>query len=87
VTAGGFDQATPLWYYVLKEAEVTGEGQHLGPLGSRIVAEVFFGLTLGGRNSFLRQQPGWKPTLPAAQPGTFTMADLLGFVNDIDPIG
>jgi hypothetical protein len=87
VTAGGFDQSTPLWYYILKEAEVTGGGQHLGPLGSRIVAEVFFGLMLGDRNSFLRRRPEWKPTLPAAQPGTFTMADLLRFVNDIDPIG
>lgn len=87
VTAGGFDQTTPLWYYVLKEAEVTGAGQHLGPLGSRIVAEVFYGLMHSDPNSFLRQQSDWKPTLPAAKPGTFTMADLLHFVNDIDPIG
>ena len=85
--AAGFDEKTPLWYYVLKEAEIMGQGKHLGPVGSRIVAEVFYGLMLGDPNSFKRQRPDWKPTLPAAQPGTFTMADLLRFVNDIDPIG
>jgi Animal haem peroxidase len=85
--AAGFDEKTPLWYYVLKEAEIVGQGKHLGPLGSRIVAEVFYGLMLGDPNSFKRQRPDWTPTLPAAQPGTFTMADLLRFVNDINPIG
>ena len=87
LTAAGFDQTTPLWYYILKEAEILGQGNHLGPLGSHIVAEVFYGLMLGDPNSFKRRQPDWKPTLPAEVPGTFTMADLLRFVNDIDPIG
>ena len=27
----GFEQSTPLWYYVLKEAEVFADGLHLGP--------------------------------------------------------
>lgn len=32
---------TPLWFYVLREAEVHGcVGRHLGPLGSRIVMET-----------------------------------------------
>jgi hypothetical protein len=34
---------TPLWYYVLKEAEVRHHGERLGPLGSRLVAEVLAG--------------------------------------------
>ncbi len=29
----GFEQSTPLWYYVLKEAEVIADGLHLGPVG------------------------------------------------------
>lgn len=33
---------SPLWYYVLKEAE-RGGGQGLGPVGGRIVAEVLLG--------------------------------------------
>ena len=38
------DTRTPLWFYVLKEAEVMADGEHLGPVGGRIVAEVIIGL-------------------------------------------
>jgi hypothetical protein len=82
----GFDRETPLWYYILKEAQVQGQGLHLGQVGSRIVAEVFVGLLEGDSNSFLSRNPDWKPTLPAAVPGTFTLTDLLRFVDDLSPI-
>jgi hypothetical protein len=82
----GLDLTTPLWYYILKEAQLRGEGRRLDGVGSRILAEVFVGLLQADKESFLNQQPAWKPTLPAAQPGTFTMPDLLRFVNDLDPI-
>lgn len=81
----GFDQITPLWYYILKEAQVRGNGERLGPVGARLVAEVFVGLVQGDKDSFL-SQPNWKPTLPAKTPGTFLMTDLLQFVGDISPI-
>ena len=81
----GFDTATPLWYYILKEAQVRGNGQRLGPVGARLVAEVFVGLVQGDKDSFL-SQPGWTPTLPSKTPGTFFMTDLLQFVGDISPI-
>ncbi len=81
----GFDTATPLWYYLLKEAQVRSNGQRLGPIGARIVAEVFVGLVAGDRDSFL-SLPGWAPTLPAKTAGTFLMTDLLQFVGDISPI-
>jgi len=83
----GFDIESPLWYYILKEAEIQGNGERLGQVGSRIVAEVFVGLLQKDSSSFLARKPDWKPTLPAQNPGTFTMADLLRFVNDINPIG
>jgi hypothetical protein len=38
------DESTPLWYYVLKEAHVMANGLPLGPVGGRIVGEVFIGL-------------------------------------------
>lgn len=44
VADNDFDRKTPLWFYVLKEAEHLGGGNHLGPLGSRIVAETLVGL-------------------------------------------
>jgi hypothetical protein len=37
----------PLWFYVLKEAELKADGHHLGPVGGRIVAEVLIGLLAG----------------------------------------
>ena len=42
----GFLQKTPLWYYVLKEAEVRANGNSLGELGSRIVCETIIGQLL-----------------------------------------
>ncbi len=83
----GLHTATPLWYYILKEAKVRHDGLRLGSVGSTIIAEVFVGLVHGDQNSFLWQAKNWKPTLPSATPGDFTMADMLRFVNDINPIG
>jgi hypothetical protein len=31
---------TPLWFYVIREAEVLGGGTHLGPIGGRLVMET-----------------------------------------------
>jgi hypothetical protein len=81
----GLDSKTPLWYYILKEAQVKRGGLRLGPVGARLVAEVFIGLVAGDKTSYL-SDPTWKPTLPAQTPGTFLMSDLLRFVGDISPI-
>lgn len=83
----GFHVETPLWFYILKEAELQGGGKRLGEVGSRLVAEVFIGLLESDSSSFLAQNPAWKPTLPAKVAGQFTMADLLTFVKDLNPIG
>ncbi|WP_341526646.1 hypothetical protein WKK05_29550 [Nostoc sp. UHCC 0302] len=83
----GFDIESPLWYYILKEAQIQGQGQRLGQVGSRILAEVFVGLLEEDSSSFLAINPDWKPILPAKTSGTFTIVDLLKFVGDINPIG
>lgn len=57
---GGFLEDTPLWFYVLKEAEVLGNGQRLGPVGSRIVAETILGQLRADPTSFINQ--AWDPT-------------------------
>jgi hypothetical protein len=44
-----FDTATPLWYYILREAMVQANGDKLGKVGSRIVAETFVGLIQNSR--------------------------------------
>ena len=75
----GLDEKTPLWFYVLKESELKTEGRTLGPLGGRIVAEVFIGLLRGDPTSYLQQDPNWTPTLGQNQ--DFEMADLLRFAG------
>jgi hypothetical protein len=50
-------------------------------MGATIVAEVLVGLLSADPSSYLRTAPGWKPELPSAVPGTFTMVDLLRFAG------
>jgi hypothetical protein len=66
---------TPLWFYVLREAQVSADGEHLGPVGGRIVAEVIIGLMLGDNQSYLRQDPDWRPAYGTGD--TFAMVNLL----------
>jgi nucleoid-associated protein YgaU len=77
--AGGFASRTPLWYYLLAEASHHG-GDRLGPVGSTLVAEVLVGLVRRSEDSILKQ-PGWRPSLPAVNPGQFELADLLRFAG------
>jgi len=79
----GFERSTPLWYYVLKEAEVVADGLQLGPVGGRIVAEVLIGLLESDPGSYLAAEPRWQPTLPAKS-GSFRMTDFLAFAG-VDP--
>ncbi len=81
---GGFVQHTPLWYYVLKEAEVRANGNSLGELGSRIVGETIIGLVQHARNSYLNARGGWDPSkgvrLPNGDP-IVTLRDLISFTG------
>jgi hypothetical protein len=72
---------TPLWYYVLAEAERLAGGRTLGPTGGRIVGEVFIGLLQLDSNSYLRANPAFRPSLPSRQSGRFGMVDLLNFAG------
>jgi hypothetical protein len=67
---------TPLWFYILKEAEYHGGGDRLGPVGGRIVTEVLIGLLRADPASYLSMDPGWQPDLAAAGVH-FGLADLL----------
>ena len=75
----GLDTRTPLWFYVLREAEKKKAGKTLGPVGGRIVAEVFIGALEGDSMSYLSQDPDWTPTFGTGS--TFKMADLLRFAG------
>ncbi|MFF2371150.1 peroxidase family protein [Agromyces sp. NPDC058110] len=50
-----------LWVYILKEASEQADGEHLGAVGSTIVAAVFSGLLRGDAFSYLNRDPHWTP--------------------------
>ncbi len=60
----------PLWLYILAESKIVHNGAKLGPVGSRIVAEVFGGLLAADVRSYYRR--GWTP-----DGGSFRAQDLL----------
>jgi hypothetical protein len=69
-----FKANCPLWTYILAEAmhnkedvkipveeDVTIKTPRLGPVGGRIVAEVFLGLMFADKHSLLNLEPNWHP--------------------------
>jgi len=55
---------TPLWYYVLREADVRFGGNRLGPVGGRIVGEVLIGLLDLDPSSVRHAPTEWSPIRP-----------------------
>jgi hypothetical protein len=60
-----FAKNAPLWFYILAEAQQQFKTNdtpiRLGPVGGRIVGEVFFGLLIGDSHSYLSQDRHFKP--------------------------
>ena len=56
----GWRGETPLWYYVLREADVRCGGNRLGPIGGRIVGEVLVGLLDLDQTSVRHAPKGWQ---------------------------
>jgi Animal haem peroxidase len=77
LAASGWDGETPLWIYVLKEADALHDGDRLGPVGGRIVGEVLVGIIDADPESFRSVERSWRPTLPSYEPGRFGIADVL----------
>ena len=82
-----FKNNCPLWTYILAEAmqkkdpvkvpvkeNISITTPQLGPVGGRIVAEVFLGLLFGDNHSLLSVEPNWKPQHPP-----FVLKDFVNF--------
>lgn len=76
---------TPLWFYILVEAEKIGretspghheEGEGLGPVGARIVAETLIGLMELDERSYLATNRAWTP---ADGVGVSTVGEMLTY--------
>jgi len=83
-----FVKKCPLWTYILAEAmrfrepvkvpvieNVTINTPKLGPVGGRIVAEVFLGLMFGDPHSLLSLNPKWQPS----QGADFRLKDFVNY--------
>ena len=66
----GLTNGTPLWYYMLKEAELVGRenadgsrlpGEGLGPVGATVVGETIIGLIELDERSWLGANRNWRP--------------------------
>jgi hypothetical protein len=74
-----FDDGTPLWYYILAESGRAG-GKKLGPVGARIVADIFINLLENDGGGIFRSNFSPQPPIAPA-PGQFGLADLLVFAG------
>jgi hypothetical protein len=96
--APAFANDAPLWAYVLSEAQVTSwadssSSSHddipirLGPVGGRIVAEVFAAMLFADRTSFVNADPGFKPRGDLSDNGEFGIAQLINAALARPPAG
>ena len=87
----------PLWAYILAEARqnatdmaipatggpATVRTPQLGPVGGRIVAEVFLGMMFGDNSSVLSLDPQWTPVTGSG----FALKDLVAYaLGQGDPL-
>lgn len=74
----GLDNQAPLWYYILKEAELQTKGKHLGDVGGRIVGEVLVGIIeMTQKVLYPEILTEWKPKY--GKNNNFTLKDLVSF--------
>ncbi|HSH94044.1 MAG TPA: hypothetical protein VK968_07850, partial [Roseimicrobium sp.] len=69
---------TPIWFYVLREAELKGGGERLGPFGSRLVAETIHAAIEATGKDSLTANSHWTPCLPFREKN-FKMTDLIAY--------
>ncbi|PSR02426.1 MAG: hypothetical protein BRD50_07320, partial [Bacteroidetes bacterium SW_11_45_7] len=71
---------TPLWYYLLKEAEEQENGQRLGRIASYIFIETLQSVLARDTSSYLMLYPTWQPYFSTTNT-SFTMKDLVIFTE------
>lgn len=74
------EKNTPLFFYLMREGGVLGKGEHLGPVASAILLEVFGAMLLHCEDSILKN-PDWKPDECIAGKDGLTLADIARYVD------
>lgn len=88
-----FGEETPLWFYLLAEAQIETDGETLGTAGSHIVAETMLRILADSEFSILKEPlaPGGDEFLGRPD-GRFGMAEMLNFIESkekgfLNPVG
>jgi hypothetical protein len=86
--AAKLTENTPLWYYILKEADLHWHGSRLGRVGSQIVLDVFETALQRDPDSYLTrkganwQPPTWFSLRPETRTNVTSIARLIRLVGD-----
>ncbi|EOR96027.1 hypothetical protein ADIARSV_0789 [Arcticibacter svalbardensis MN12-7] len=70
---------TPLWYYILREAEIQNDGAKLGDLGGRIIAEQLLGGIFFQKDCFLNNE--WTSKINGKNVVTFK--EIINFITEL----
>lgn len=93
-----FHLKTPLWFYLLAEAQVKANGQTMGEIGSRIIAETFLAIIRSSRSSIFFPHPTDQTALAIFDPSNSplktkagesltTLPHIIHFVEATNPLG
>ncbi len=85
IPGADFGNHTPLWFYILREAENVGSG-HLGPLGTHIVAGTLLGLIIKDPSSYWNDTTAghrWSPSTFRAGAPIDSLKAMLRFTGQL----
>jgi hypothetical protein len=77
-----FNGEAPLWFYMLAESKITENGARLGPVGGRVIAEVFLTQIAIDPDSYLNARRPFTPSVE--HEGAFTIGDFLTFAGVVE---
>jgi heme peroxidase len=78
-----FNGEAPLWFYMLAESKITDNGARLGPVGGRVIAEVFLTQIAIDPASYLNARRRFTPSVEHTGP-EFTIGDFLTFAGVVE---
>jgi hypothetical protein len=82
---------TPLWLFILAEAESTQASQRLGELGSHLIDEFLLGSLRCDPGSVLYaaddDMHGWEPTETIFSKRRYSMPELIGYLQANAKVG
>jgi Animal haem peroxidase len=78
-----FNGEAPLWFYMLAESKHTENGARLGPVGGRVIAEVFLTQIATDPDSYLNARQPFTPSVEHTGP-EFTIGDFLTFAGVVE---